>query len=230
MKKAQLKVGLLEKIKSDLTKNGKKKSISDRSIKELLNSKLTRFLKKYEDKEDEDEIDEKEFLDAYLDDFVIADNNIRNDIANAIKQKEEDDKNKDPKGKTKKDDTSKKEDKTMSEFEERFSQLEKGFNEMKSKNEQYEQEKLHRAKIEDIKKGLSEAKITDKDFIEMFFEDRNISSETDVDEQVSKAVKMYNKLKSSPSDETYTPYSKNDGSLSEEDKNFNESMRDLIPD
>ena len=190
---------------------------------------MTRFLKKHEDKKDEDEIDEKEFLDAYLDDFVIADNNIRNDIANAIKQKEEDDKNKDPKGKTKKGDTSKKEDKNMDEFEERFSQLEKGFNEMKSKNEKYEQEKLHRAKVEDIKKGLSEAKITDKDFLEMFFEDREISSDTDVDEQVSKAVKMYNRFVSSPKD-PYTPNSITDGSLSDEDKSFNTSMRSLIPD
>lgn len=213
MKKSQLKVGLLEKIKGHLTKNGKKKSISDRSIKELLDSKLKRFLKKYEDKKEDDDIDEKEFLDAYLDDFVVSDSNIRNDIAEGIKESKKDN-NKSPK-----DDNNKplKGDDALAQ---RIDALEKQSKEREEYIKGIEKKTKTEAKKQQIIDELKTSKIEDKEFLDFFFDDREISEDTDVDAQVVKAVNAYNRFKASPPTKVETPDKSTDddnSSISDED-------------
>lgn len=169
----------LKELKSKIPTNGEKLNLSERSIKEQIETLLPLMVT------EETELDD--FVTKVLPIFRTADANVRNDVSVGIKQF----KDNNPKPDNKETPTPNQDGNSdeLSKLLQRITELEK-------KNEETEKSKKISERRSDIISKMQEKGCKNKEWIEDFLNEVNLDvDDFNVDERVEKYLKVFNKSK-----------------------------------
>ena len=170
----------LKELKSKIPTNGEKLNLSERSIKEQIETLLPLMVT------EETELDD--FVTKVLPIFRTADANVRNDVSVGIKQF----KDKNPKP----DDNNEPKTPTQDGNSEELAKLLKRITELEKKNEETEKSKKISERRSDIISKMQEKGCKNKEWIEDFLNEVNLDvDDFNVDERVEKYLKVFNKSK-----------------------------------
>lgn len=177
---------LSETLKTRLSNNGKKElSMSERTY----NGMIDRLFKRLEKSSNADEIELPNVIEDYLDDFVEADNNIRNDNSQFVIKWQKEHPEFDPK-KKKKDEPEKAPD-------DRIEKLLLEIEGLKKEREEEKAAKLISDKRTALKTALKGKNVKNEDWINSQLELIAVNTDTDVDALADKLVQNYNKYNAS---------------------------------
>lgn len=170
----------LKELKSKIPTNGEKLNLSERSIKEQIETLLPLMVT------EETELDD--FVTKVLPIFRTADANVRNDVSVGIKQF----KDNNPKPDNKNEPPTPNQDGNSDEL----SKLLQRITELEKKNEETEKSKKISERRSDIISKMQEKGCKNKEWIEDFLNEVNLDvDDFNVDERVEKYLKVFNKSK-----------------------------------
>lgn len=194
---------IFEKLKGELTKNGKTPRVSDRSIDSTLEILMPILVN--------DETELEDFYKIALPIMVLQDGNIEKDNADFIKKLKPVEETRKPDEKT----PPVVGDETIAELKSKLEKLES----------MYETEKRNKtigALKRSLKSKLKEKGVSDEEWLDTFIPELNITEQFDVDSKIDSYVKIYNKSKATtPPDVTpLDPKGGSTGSLDDLWKDF----------
>ena len=170
----------LKELKSKIPTNGEKLNLSERSIKEQIETLLPLMVT------EETELDD--FVTKVLPIFRTADANVRNDVSVGIKQFKDNNQKHDNDDETPKPNQDGNSDE-LSKLLQRITELEK-------KNKETEKSKKISERRSDIISKMQEKGCKNKEWIEDFLNEVNLDvDDFNVDERVEKYLKVFNKSK-----------------------------------
>lgn len=170
----------LKELKSKIPTNGEKLNLSERSIKEQIETLLPLMVT------EETELDD--FVTKVLPIFRTADANVRNDVSVGIKQFKDNN--------PKPDNNNEPPTPTQDGNSEEFAKLLQRITELEKKNEETEKSKKISERRSDIISKMQEKGCKNKEWIEDFLNEVNLDvDDFNVDERVEKYLKVFNKSK-----------------------------------
>lgn len=170
----------LKELKSKIPTNGEKLNLSERSIKEQIETLLPLMVT------EETELDD--FVTKVLPIFRTADANVRNDVSVGIKQFKDNN--------PKPDNNNEPPTPTQDGNSEELAKLLQRITELEKKNEETEKSKKISERRSDIISKMQEKGCKNKEWIEDFLNEVNLDvDDFNVDERVEKYLKVFNKSK-----------------------------------